>query len=335
MEAMLDGPFGRFTLSAPVLTIGRVSANQLVLNDKKASGYHAEIRSLGQEGYSITDLGSTNGTFVNEQRLEQRVPRTLVNGEIIRVGDTSFMYVVPEVQAVTPTFYSQPDRQGMAPTAYAQPGQGIPPTAYAQLPNGQGVPPTVYSQPSSAQYNNVLPSTVVAPPPQSTVAAPPPFAPYTPQSSPPPPVSSVPASVPAQPQKRNLLWLWITLGGVGLLLVVIFIGVIVNAVASTPSKTLDAFCANLKSGDYHAAYTEFSPSYQQRTPERYFVGLLTLANVRFTSCTYDSISENGDTATTTLMYRSANGKSGTDQVTLTKDSSSDWKISYLEGLSRG
>ena len=46
MEAMLDGPFGRLTLSVPVLTIGRISANQLVLNDRKASGHHAEIRSL-------------------------------------------------------------------------------------------------------------------------------------------------------------------------------------------------------------------------------------------------------------------------------------------------
>src|SRR6266566_7070091 len=259
MEAMLDGPFGRLTLSAPVLTIGRASANQLVINDKKASGHHAEMRSLGQEGYSITDLGSTNGTFVNGQRLEQRAPRTLVNGEIIRVGDTSFMYVVPEVQAVTPTFYSQPNQQGVVPTAYAQPGQGIPPTAYAQLPK-QGVPPTAYPQPNSAQSNNVLPL---------TVAAPPPVMPHTPQSSP-PPAPSIPASVPAQPpkrtQKRTLLWLWITLGAVGLLLIVIFIGAMVNAAASTPSKTLDAFCADLKSGNYHAAYTEFSPSYQQRTP---------------------------------------------------------------------
>jgi len=131
-----------------------------------------------------------------------------------------------------------------------------------------------------------------------------------------------------------LLWLWITLGAVGLLLIVIFIGAMVNAAASTPSKTLDAFCADLKSGNYHAAYTEFSPSYQQRTPERYFVGLLTLANVHVASCTYGPISENGDTANTTLTYQSANGKTGTDQVALTKDSNSDWKISYLQGLSQ-
>ncbi|HEY4035736.1 MAG TPA: hypothetical protein VGL94_17400, partial [Ktedonobacteraceae bacterium] len=61
----------------------------------------------------------------NEQRLEQRVPRTRANGEISRIGDTSFMYVIPEVQAVTPTVYSPSDRQGVAPTVYAaQPGQG-------------------------------------------------------------------------------------------------------------------------------------------------------------------------------------------------------------------
>jgi len=314
MEAILDGPFGRIDLSAPVFTIGRASANQLVLDDKKASGHHAEIRSLGQEGgYSITDLGSTNGTFVNEQRLEQRVPRTLVNGEIIRVGDTSFMYVVPEMQEVTPTFYSPLDRQGVAQTVYAQP------------PNGQGVPPTAYAQASSAQYNNAV---------QATVAAPPPFTSYTPQSSL-PPVPPLLVSVPAQPQpqKRNLLWLWLTLGGIGLLVVVILISAIANA--ATPSKTLDAFCTNMKNGNYHAAYTEFSPSYQQRTPERLFVGVLTLANVHFASCTYGSISENGDTANTTLTLQTLNGRSETDQVMLTKDSNSNWKISYLQGPSRG
>ncbi|HEX3642641.1 MAG TPA: FHA domain-containing protein [Ktedonobacteraceae bacterium] len=322
MEALLDGPFGRIDLSAPVFAIGRASANQLVLDDKKASGYHAEIRSLGQEGgYSITDLGSTNGTFVNEQRLEQRVPRTLVNGEIIRIGDTSFLYVVPEVQEVTPTFYSPLDRQGVAPTVYAQPpnGQGIPPDAYAQ----QGVPPVAYAQPSSALYNNAV---------QSTVAAPPPFTSYTPQSSL-PPVLPLLVSVPTQPQKRNLLWLWLTLGGIGLLVVVILVSAIANA--ATPSKTLDAFCTNMKNGNYHAAYTEFSPSYQQRTPERLFVGVLTLANVHFASCTYGSISENGDTANTTLTLQTLNGRSETDQVMLTKDSNSNWKISYLQGPSRG
>jgi len=332
MEAMLDGPFGRLTLSAPVFMIGRASASQLVLDDKKASGYHAEIRSLGQDGYSITDLGSTNGTFVNEQRLEQRVPRTLANGEIIRIGDTSFMYVIPEVQAVTPTVYSPSDRQGVAPTVYAaQPGQGVAPTTYAQPPNGQGIPPTTYPQSGSTpQYNNVLPSTVAAPRPQSAVAAP---RPYTPQPSL-PSVPPLPVPIPAQPQKRNLLWLWMTLGGIGLLLVIIIIGAIANAAAHNPSKTLDAFCTDMKNGNYHAAYTEFSPSYQQRTPERYFVGLLTLANVHFVSCTYGPINEDGDTATTTLTYQSANGKTGTDQVTLTKNSDSDWKINYLQGLGR-
>jgi hypothetical protein len=88
----------------------------------------------------------------------------------------------------------------------------------------------------------------------------------------------------------------------------------------------------MKNSDYHAAYTEFSPIYQQRTPERYFVGLLTLANVHFVSCIYGPINEDGDTATTTLTYQSANGKAGADQVKLTKDSDSDWKINSLQGL---
>src|SRR5947209_13563182 len=69
MEAALNGPSGRTTLGPAVLTIGRVPSNSLVVNDAKASSRHAEISPTGT-GYSITDVGSTNGTFVNEQKLD-------------------------------------------------------------------------------------------------------------------------------------------------------------------------------------------------------------------------------------------------------------------------
>src|SRR5947209_15120776 len=91
MEAALNGPSGRTTLGPAVLTIGRLPTNSLVVNDAKASSRHAEISPAGS-GYSITDIGSTNGTFVNEERLERNAPRMLNPGDRIRFGDTIFTF---------------------------------------------------------------------------------------------------------------------------------------------------------------------------------------------------------------------------------------------------
>src|SRR5258708_11055827 len=76
MEAVLQSPLGQTVLGPGVLTIGRALDNQLVVNNPTASSHHAEIRP-GVQGYSLTDLGSTNGTFVNEQKLDPHIPRLL------------------------------------------------------------------------------------------------------------------------------------------------------------------------------------------------------------------------------------------------------------------
>ena len=93
MEASLNSPNGRTQLTANTLTIGRSPDNQFVIQDAQASSHHAEIRPDAQ-GYVLTDLGSTNGTFVNEQRLSPRVPRLLISGEVIRIGSTSLTYEI-------------------------------------------------------------------------------------------------------------------------------------------------------------------------------------------------------------------------------------------------
>ncbi len=107
MVAILSGAFGRKALGSGILTIGRNAANQLVVNDEKASAHHAEIRPVAQ-GYSIIDPKSTNGTFVNEQRIAHNQLHPLKSGDVIRVGDTRFIYEVSAAPDLDQTIYAPP-----------------------------------------------------------------------------------------------------------------------------------------------------------------------------------------------------------------------------------
>ena len=66
------------------LTIGRGSTNTLALSEAGVSRQHAEI--VQQEGaWLLRDLGSTNGTFVNERRV---TTHRLYPGDSIKIGNT-------------------------------------------------------------------------------------------------------------------------------------------------------------------------------------------------------------------------------------------------------
>jgi signal transduction histidine kinase len=78
----------RFDLREPALTLGRDNASRLQVNDNEVSRRHAEI-GKSDEGYSLVDLGSSNGSFVNGQQVtEQR----LATGDRIQVGRTLLLF---------------------------------------------------------------------------------------------------------------------------------------------------------------------------------------------------------------------------------------------------
>src|SRR5258708_10724807 len=95
MVATLQGPFVLIVLNTPMLTIGYAPDNQLIINDTNASPHHALIRIEAQRT-SIMDMKSLNGTYVNEQRLEQNSPRFINTGDSIRIGNTTFRYEEPQ-----------------------------------------------------------------------------------------------------------------------------------------------------------------------------------------------------------------------------------------------
>ncbi len=73
-------------LNSTVITIGRAPDNALCLGDDlTVSRHHAQI-ALSNQGYLVTDVGSSDGTYVNETRLQSFVPQRLQDGDQIQVG---------------------------------------------------------------------------------------------------------------------------------------------------------------------------------------------------------------------------------------------------------
>ncbi len=74
-----------YIVPAGKTTLGRKSDNDLVIADASASRFHAELEyDPKQDALFLNDLGSTNGTFVNRERLSQ--PRHLAVDDQIRIG---------------------------------------------------------------------------------------------------------------------------------------------------------------------------------------------------------------------------------------------------------
>jgi pSer/pThr/pTyr-binding forkhead associated (FHA) protein len=72
----------RFALSAAETRLGRHPDSEIMLDDITVSRRHAAIEQT-PEGYVVTDAGSLNGTYVNQERIERAV---LHHGDELQVG---------------------------------------------------------------------------------------------------------------------------------------------------------------------------------------------------------------------------------------------------------
>ena len=70
----------------PTINLGRAADSTFFLDDDYASARHAQLIQRDKRTWVVTDLGSTNGTYVNGQRLTSPVAITL--GDVIRIGKT-------------------------------------------------------------------------------------------------------------------------------------------------------------------------------------------------------------------------------------------------------
>ncbi len=315
MEASLNSPNGRIQLTTNTLTIGRLPDNQFVIQDPQASSHHAEIRPDAQ-GYVLTDLGSTNGTFVNEQRLSPRVPRLLTSGEVIRIGSTTLTYeIAGSYDATVRASSGEYANPGYSPTMAApQPPYSAPgynpgsqpgyadyqqqPSSSPNYPAQPGYP--AYPQPQPSAYSNYNADAAPAYPgyPQAQPG-------YPPQQ---PPLAAAPGQYGAPgyqapaaqaPKKRRT----------GLIIgIVILLLLVVGGVAgyiylnrSTPEKTLQAYCTALQNNDAQGAFNQLSASAQSKTNVAQFTqGFQALNSPQvggIKSCTVSNVQQSGSTAT--------------------------------------
>ena len=75
-------------LAKPSITIGRLPECDVVVDDAGASRQHARIRRT-DSGFVLTDLGSTNGTMVNGEPIQEHV---LEHGDRITIGETELEF---------------------------------------------------------------------------------------------------------------------------------------------------------------------------------------------------------------------------------------------------
>ncbi len=80
----------RYALHQSTVTIGRSSANDIQIDEDSISRNHAMLVNMGN-AYQVRDLGSTNGTYVNDVQIKEQ---PLVDGNQIRVGRTIFKFLI-------------------------------------------------------------------------------------------------------------------------------------------------------------------------------------------------------------------------------------------------
>lgn len=106
-----------YELNKEILTIGRKPENDIHIDNLAVSGHHAKILTILNDSF-IEDIGSTNGTFINGNKV---VKHALQNGESIVIGQYELKYdnanADDEENDFEKTMIIRPDAEGMPETA--------------------------------------------------------------------------------------------------------------------------------------------------------------------------------------------------------------------------
>lgn len=91
-QLVVDTTGERFPIVGQRAAIGRAAENAVALADDSISRVHAELHRTRDGGYSVTDMQSLNGTFVNDRRIKGSHP--VVDGDRLRFGDVEAKFTL-------------------------------------------------------------------------------------------------------------------------------------------------------------------------------------------------------------------------------------------------
>jgi phage tail-like protein len=117
-QLTIEGPEGSkvYTLRLGKTTVGRQEGNDLQLDDQKVSRQHAAIL-CNTSGCQITDLDSSNGTYVDGEKLLPQIASALIPGSTVKIGSYTLklrQVVVEEKVAEPPTEKPEEDAVPLA-----------------------------------------------------------------------------------------------------------------------------------------------------------------------------------------------------------------------------
>lgn len=149
-----SGPGVAISLTEGTITIGRRPGNSIVItNDSYISGRHSQIETDGTGTY-LTDLGSTNGSRVNGQKLTADERQLLLEGDEVQLGQTKYQFVVLTPESPSVASPASPE----AETGLTHNPDGSPPGQEFGAINDPVYPPSVAPHELNHAVDNEMPN---------------------------------------------------------------------------------------------------------------------------------------------------------------------------------
>jgi len=110
-----NGELEEHELARPTMSVGRQPGNDIVLNSSAVSRYHAQFDVYGGQVF-LVDLGTVNGTYVNDQQVDPNSRNPLNDGDVVMLGDVRLVFSATKARpggtgllALNPRVHENPD----------------------------------------------------------------------------------------------------------------------------------------------------------------------------------------------------------------------------------